>query len=89
MSESDHPVAAVGGFLASPIAGGVASLVFATEKCTVLTCTQELNQDAAFAVTAVGWLLTGVVVLSQGDNNMIAVLLLSLAAGAGLGWLLA
>jgi hypothetical protein len=92
MSESnlsEHPVAAFGGFLASPIAGGVASLVFATEKCTELACTQELNQEAAFAVTAVGWLCTGIVLLAQGDDNMIAWLLFCIAAGAGLGWLLA
>jgi hypothetical protein len=62
---SMHRTAATigGGLLLSSVAGGIASVLFATDKCSVVgevgyVCTKDLNDMAGFATTAIGIVLT-------------------------------
>lgn len=89
MSDQEHSVGVLGGFLASPVGGGIAGVLFATESCSVIGCVSTYNANAAFAVTFIGWVLTGIVAFSDGDDNWIAFMIFAFAAGAGLGALLA
>jgi hypothetical protein len=66
----DKQVGAVGGFLASPVGGGIASWLFSTEECpswAAGACYLELNVAAGAVVTAIGWGITAIYYLGGGE----------------------
>ena len=74
MADRSEYVPAVGGFLASPVVGGIAGLVFHNEKCTTIPgtteglfptdpqriCNPEWNSEIGVYLTLIGWAISGI-----------------------------
>jgi hypothetical protein len=90
MSENnEHPALVAAGFIGSPIGGFVAGWVFQDTVCAADVCVRGFNETAAGWTTIIGVVLTGLVLITGGNNNLILWCLAALAAGAGIAFLTA
>jgi hypothetical protein len=66
-------VGKVGAFLASPVAGGVAGVLFPKSECKPILegqiCTEEFNTELGGILTLVGWGLVGLWWLATGGSD--------------------
>jgi hypothetical protein len=87
-SPNESQWAGVAGFALSPVAGFLAGWLFARTECIGTLCFEgQFNEDAAGSATIVGVVLTGLVMLTNGEDNAITWMVGALALGASIAYL--
>lgn len=80
--------AGVAAFALSPVAGFFAGWLFSRTECIGTVCLDgQFNEDAAGGATILGVVLTGLVMLTNGDDNVITWLVGAAALGASVAYL--